>query len=58
MLGKNWPLGCIVCDVFVLLPLSIQWPKSGVVHDCIVPDLCLLSCFVFVRNGLMLENGH
>ena len=42
----------------------IQWPESGVVHDCADPDLWLLSCFVLfkvksdlVRDELMLVRG-
>ena len=49
----HFPIGC---------------PESGVVHDCIVPDLWLLSCSFLgklferksnpVRDGLMFVKGH
>ena len=37
----------LVCDVFLYFcHFTIHCPESGVVHDCIVPELWLLSCFV------------
>ena len=36
LLGKGWPLGCLVCDVFLCFCHFPTWcPGSGVVFDCI-----------------------
>ena len=36
LLGKGWPLGSLLCDVFMCLcHFLIRYPGSGVVLDCI-----------------------
>ena len=46
LLGKGWPLGSLVCDVFLCLcHLPIPCPRSCVVLDCINSRFCLLLYF-------------
>ena len=45
LLGKGWPLGSCLWCLIVKLSLSHWYPGSGVVLDCIDPDLCRLSYF-------------
>ena len=36
LLGKGWPLGSLVCGVFLCFCLfPMRYPGSGVVRDCI-----------------------
>ena len=43
----------------VSLPLSHWYPRSGVVLDCIDPDLCTLTYFVdYFAHILYLSNTH
>ena len=36
LLGKGWPLGSLVCDIFLCFCHFPMWfPESGVVLDCI-----------------------
>ena len=37
LLGKGWPLGSLVCDVFLCFCHFPMWcPGQGVVLDCII----------------------
>ena len=62
-------LALFVCDVFLCFcHFPICCPESGVVYDCIVPDLWLILSLSYeklferknklVRDGLMFEKGH
>ena len=49
LLGKGWPLGSLVCDIFLCFSLFLKWcPGSGVVLDCIdswsLPSSLLIKC--------------
>ena len=49
LLGKGWPLGSLVCDVFLLflsLSHTIPCPGSCVLFIVSIPCLCLLLYFV------------
>ena len=46
LLGKGWPLGSCLWCLIVTLSLSHWYPGSGVVLDCIIPDLCPFSYFL------------
>ena len=45
LLGKGWPLGSILWCLNVSLSLSHRYPRSGVVLNCIDPDLCTFTYF-------------
>ena len=49
LLGKGWPLGSLVCDVFWGVFLTFPCGILGQVWYLIVmiPDLCLLTYFVY-----------
>ena len=54
MLSNDWPLGSIVCDVFVFCHFHTWCPRSSVVLDCI-DSWSLSSSFLFL-NKRMDEN--
>ena len=49
--GTGLPLGSLVCAVFLCFCHFPMWCSvSGVVLDCIEPNLCLLHYFVILTN--------
>ena len=54
LLGKGWPLGSRLWCLTVSLSLSHWYPGSGVVLDCIDPELCTFTYFACNDTGLMI----
>ena len=60
LLRKGWPLGSLVCDIFLCFCHFPIWClESSLVLDYIsIPDLCLLLYFVILMKGVYFKTRN